>query len=135
MQQVKQRKNGPKSIPIPVVGKEVPRKDLAFVRAVMHHFSRSIYLIEFPWEKHGTVETGVEGFLLIGSSTFYLNRGKSLVPYLFPFLANLVEAIFSQLLQVDFGLFDADKGRGDTGMNDFSPFRFKSQSRSDMPGA
>ena len=66
----------------------------------MHNLSFSVYLVEAAWEKHGTVQAGVEGTQVIDVIVFHLYFTHFTVPHLSSVRYQLVEAVFAQLLEI-----------------------------------
>ena len=113
--QVHQGEQSTEGIPKTGIGKEIARQGLAVIGAVVNHLSLSINLEKAAGEEDATIKTAIESTQAIHIAlVLYIDSREDLVPFLTAFLANLLQGLVTQLLQVLLGLFDTDKRAGNT---------------------
>ena len=107
--QVKEWEKTTERIPETGIGKHIARKHFAIIRTVVHHVSFGIYLIETSGEQYRTIQAGVECTQMVDIIVFHFDTSQYIVPYLAAFRCNLFNIVRTQLFQVQFRLFRADK--------------------------
>ena len=71
--------------------------------------THGVDFVERAGEEHRAVEAGVEGAQVVGVGVFDFDAREHLVPAGFPLFHQSVKVAVAQFLQVQFGLFYADK--------------------------
>ena len=111
--QVEQREERTEGIPEARIGIHVAREHLAVVGAVVYDLAVGRHLIELAGEEHRTVETRIEGAVLVDAAALDLDGTQHLVPALAGLLLHPIEVHVTQLLEILESLLARDERRGD----------------------
>jgi hypothetical protein len=101
---VKQREQGPESIPESSIGIHIAFTHLTVVRAVMYRSTRGIDFVKFAREQKGTVQAGIECTVLLLSAPSYADTGKDIAPTACRRIFHRPEIPVTELLKVQKGL-------------------------------